>query len=128
MSAIKRADAGQAAAGLFARTSATGGLARRAADAREPDAGARLRVGVELTEEQVAFLRALSRPARTGQPRTLGSKFVATGVMAAAIELLEQAEPDMHGVAAGDLEAMRERARTALLHAAIAATTEANET
>ena len=49
-----------------------------------------MRLSVELTERELAFLRALSRPARTGQPRTLGAKFVATGVLAAAIELLAE--------------------------------------
>ena len=83
--------------------------ARRAAGARRASGRepvARLRQGVELTEDDVAFLRSLSRPARTGQPRTLGSKFVATGVLAAAIELLRDGEIDMHGVEAGDLDEM----------------------
>ncbi len=74
---------------------------------------ARLRQGVELTEDEVAYLRALSRPGRTGQPRTLGSKFVATGVLAAAIELLREVDVDMDGVEAGDLAEMTARARGA---------------
>src|SRR3954447_3575104 len=106
MSAPKRSDAGAAVAGLFNRTSATGGLAQRD-PALEPPAPrtetpARLRLGVELTEEEIGFLRGLSRPARTGQPRTLGSKFVATGVLAAAIELLHDVPVEMFGVQAND--------------------------
>jgi hypothetical protein len=124
MSAPKRADAGAAVAGLFARTTATGGLARREhADPEVTDAPAgfsisRVRQGVELTEDETGYLRSLSRPARTGQPRTLGSKFVATGVLAAAIELLRASEIDMHGVVAGDLPEMTARARDALIRAA----------
>jgi hypothetical protein len=92
VSAPKRSDAGAAVAGLFAKNSATGGLATRPprvdklperVTARR-DPVARLRQGVELAEDDVDWLRSLSRPARTGQPRTLGSKFVATGVLAAA--------------------------------------------
>ncbi len=102
MAAPKRADAGLAVAGLFARNTATGGLAGRPAveaptavrAGREPVT--RLRQGVELTEDDVAFLRSLSRPSRTGQPRTLGSKLVATGVLTAAIELLRE-RGDRHG-------------------------------
>ena len=78
----------------------------------------RVRLGVELTESESAFLRALSRPGRTGQARTLGSKFVAAGVLAAAIELLEHGSIDMRGVAAGDLDEMTARARSALIRAA----------
>ena len=125
MSAAKRADAGRAVAGLFAGNTATGGLATRRA---EDVAGSRVRVGhppvarlrqgVELTEDEIGHLRALSRPGRTGQPRTLGSKFVATGVLAAAIELLQAVDVDMHGVEAGDLAAMTARARDALTRAA----------
>jgi hypothetical protein len=74
----------------------------------------RLRLGVELTEREVGFLRELSRPARTGQSRTLGSKFVGTGILAAAIELIAAGEIDMRGVAAGDLDEMTARARAAL--------------
>ena len=76
-----------------------------------------MRVGVELTEEQSAYLRALSRPSRTDGPRTLGTKFVATGVLVAAIELLRSVEVDMHGVAAGDDQEMAARARAALVRA-----------
>ena len=123
MSAAKRQDAGAAVAGLFARSSAIGGLAGRqnaapAVRSSEPRSAAsepRVRLGVELTEPQIAFLRGLSRPTRTGGPRTLGAKFVAAGVMAAAIELLEHSAIDMHGVAAGDLTEMTARARDALL-------------
>jgi hypothetical protein len=79
---------------------------------------ARVRLGVELTEAETGYLRWLSRPARTGGPRTLGSKFVATGVLTAAIELLERVEVDMHGVAAGDPAEMAQRARDALPRAA----------
>jgi hypothetical protein len=124
MSAPRRADAGAAVSGLFARTTTTGGLARReharpeAAEAPANFAPSRMRQGVELTEEETGYLRSLSRPARTGQPRTLGSKFVATGVLAAAIELLRASEIDMHGVAAGDLPEMTARARDALIRAA----------
>src|SRR4051794_12917679 len=100
MSAIKRPDAGQAVAGLFARTSATGGLARRIPAPRGTEVAARVRVGVELTTEHNDYLRNLSRPDQTGQPRTLGTKFVATGVLTAAIELLQGVEVDMDGVAA----------------------------
>ena len=122
---VKRNDAGAAVAGLFARPSATGGLAGRerdlpAAGASEQPAVAsepRVRLGVELTEPQIAFLRGLSRPARTGEPRTLGAKFVAAGVLAAAIELIEHSAIDMRGVAAGDLAEMTARARDALLRA-----------
>ena len=119
----KRQDAGAAVAELFARPSATGGLAGRgravpAGDAAEKHDGEaaepRVRLGVELTEPQLAFLRGLSRPTRTGGPRTLGAKFVAAGVLAAAIELLEHSAIDMHGVAAGDLVEMIARARDAL--------------
>jgi hypothetical protein len=73
----RRVDAGVAVGGLFAKTSATAGLAGRSAD-RAPsshEATAIVRQGVELTEGETSFLRSLSRPARTGQPRTLGSKF-----------------------------------------------------
>jgi hypothetical protein len=141
----RRADTSAAVAGLFERPSATGGLAGRndQADAaleapatrnnRTPDErariggpadeavalqAARVRLGVELTEVETAYLRSLSRPALTGEPRTLGSKFVATGVLAAAIELLHDGAIDMHGVAAGDLAEMTQRARDALVRAA----------
>ncbi|MDA0166286.1 hypothetical protein OM076_38835 [Solirubrobacter ginsenosidimutans] len=120
MSAIKRADAGAAISGLFGTSSATGGLARRASEpaarveATPTHREQRLRQGVELDERDVEFLRSLSRPRRTGQPRTLGSKFVATGVLAAAIELLREREIDMDGVEAGDLTEMTARARSAL--------------
>jgi hypothetical protein len=121
MSSPRRADAGVAVSDLFARSSATGGLATRPEPEPIPERVtarhepiARLRQGVELTEADVDFLRSLSRPARTGQPRTLGSKFVATGVLAAAIELLRERGIDMHGIEAGDLAAMTARARAAL--------------
>jgi hypothetical protein len=121
----KRQNAGAAVAGLFDRPSVTGGLAGRqdaapVARASVPGSAVaepRVRLGVELNEPQIAFLRALSRPTRTGGPRTLGAKFVAAGVLAAAIELLEHAAIDMHGVAAGDLPEMTSRARDALLRA-----------
>jgi hypothetical protein len=122
MTASKRADAGTAVAGLFGTTSATGGLARRAPDRVQvaPASSAqRLRQGVELDERDVEFLRSLSRPGRTGQPRTLGSKFVATGVLAAAIELLRVGDVDMYGVQAGELTEMTARARDALRQAAL---------
>jgi hypothetical protein len=124
MSASKRADAGAAVAGLFARATATGGPARyehavpEATEAPASFALSRVRQGVELTEDETGYLRSLSRPARTGRPRTLGSKFVATGVLAAAIELLRTSEIDMHGVAAGDLPEMTARAREELIRAA----------
>jgi hypothetical protein len=125
MTASRRADAGTAVAGLFGTNSATGGLARRVPDpaARVEVAPAsfaqRLRQGVELDERDVEFLRSLSRPGRTGQPRTLGSKFVATGVLAAAIEMLRVGDVDMYGVEAGDLTEMTARAREALMQAAL---------
>ena len=76
-----------------------------------------MRVGVELTERELPLLaRSRVRP-DTGQPRTLGAKFVATGLLAAAIELLADVDVDMHGVGAGDLEAMTARARGALVRA-----------
>ena len=141
----KRGDTSAAVAGLFDRLSATGGLAGRDApaapdgrrDARlEPSvpasaragvaatAAARVRLGVELSEEQIAYLRGLSRPARTGGPRTLGSKFIATGVLGAAIELLEATHVDMRGVAAGDVAELTARARAALIRAAATASKE----
>jgi hypothetical protein len=116
----RRTDAGAAVAGLFARSTATGGLATREpspAPRAAAAASTTLRQGVELLEEEVAFLRGLSRPDRTGQPRSHGSKFVATGVLMAAVELLGQVDVDMWGVAAGDLESMKARARTALIAA-----------
>jgi hypothetical protein len=117
----RRTDAGAAISGLFSGSTATGGLAgRRTAPApRVTDAvGAMVRQGVELTDDEVAFLRSLSRPSRTGQPRTLGSKFVATGVLKAAIELLARVHVDMDGVRVGDDDAMKQRALTALVRAA----------
>ena len=128
----KRTDAGAAVAGLFDRPSATGDLAAqptvlgsdqpvaplappvRSTRGTGAEDVVRLRLGVELTEREVGFLRELSRPARTGQPRTLGSKFVGTGILAAAIELIAAGEIDMAGVAAGDLAEMTARARAAL--------------
>jgi hypothetical protein len=116
----RRPDAGAAVGGLFTTTTATGGLAGRAAERPKlaHDRGAIVRQGVELTESETEFLRSLSRPNRTGQPRTLGSKFVATGVLVAAIELIREGSIDMYGVAAGDLEEMKARARAALIRAA----------
>jgi len=133
MSSRPGQDAGAAVAGLFAERSATGGLATRPprqqpqpaqAPAPAPVTAsrvpvARLRQGVELTEDEVDFLRSLSRPARTGQPRTLGSKFVATGVLAAAIELIREHGIDMDGVQAGDHAQMAARARAALERAGL---------
>jgi hypothetical protein len=141
----RRADTSAAVAGLFERSSATGGLAGRddhaaetieapaaphgrrrhngPSDGAAPEAvaapTARVRLGVELTEVETAYLRSLSRPALTGERRTLGSKFVATGVLAAAIALLRDGAIDMHGVAAGDLAEMTARARAALIRAAV---------
>ena len=122
----KRADAGAAVAGLFSG-SATGGLATRPRGDDPPARVAvrrvplaRVRQGVELSDEDVVFLRSLSRPACTGQPRTLGSKFVATGVLAAAIELLREGGIDMHGVEAGDDAEMTARALAALTQATAA--------
>jgi hypothetical protein len=125
-----RANAGDAVAGLFSRPSATGGLARGRVDTEPAHAsapalrsaaadgtGARVRLGVELGEAEVAYLRGLSRPSRTGEPRTLGAKFVAQGILAAAIELLEHAHVEMTGVRAGDEREMAARARAALLRA-----------
>lgn len=115
----RRHDAGAAIAGLFNNGSVTGGLAGRPSppyrEAMLPRE--RVRVGVELTDEQSVYLRALSRPSRTNGPRTLGTKFVATGVLIAAIELLREVDVDMHGVAAGDEHEMVARARDALLRA-----------
>src|SRR4029079_8776239 len=117
----RRPDAETAVAGLFKRTSATGGLAgrRSAPPPASHNAGSTLRQGVELSEDDVDFLRSLSRPARTGQPRTLGSKFVATGLLAAAIELWRAGDLDMYGVEAGDLPEMTARAGDALRQAAL---------
>jgi hypothetical protein len=141
----RRADTSAAVAGLFERPSATGGLAGRNGQGeaevdveatradRPPDKRGRndgpadeaiaspvtrVRLGVELAEVEAAYLRSLSRPALTGGPRTLGSKFVATGVLVAAIELIRDGAIDMHGVAAGDLAEMTQRARDALVRAA----------
>jgi hypothetical protein len=115
-----RPDASAAVGGLFTRTTATGGLAGQSSERPRPpqERGAVVRQGVELTERETEFLRSLSRPSRTGQPRTLGSKFVATGALAAAIELLREGSIEMYGVAAGDLEEMKARARAALIRAA----------
>jgi hypothetical protein len=50
-------------------------------------------------------------PRRSGcDRRTLGSEFVATGVLAAAIELLCAGDVDMYSVEAGDLTEMSARA------------------
>jgi hypothetical protein len=122
----KRTNAAAAVAGLFSSPTATGGLAGRDAGraATQQAAGRprereqRVRLGVELTDAQIAFLRSLSRPNRTGGQRTLGAKFVAAGVLAAAIELLEHAVIDMHGVSPGDHAEMATRARDALQRAA----------
>jgi hypothetical protein len=126
----KRADVGAAVAGLFDRPTATGGLAgprsesvqaattARAARVDASEGEPRMRLGVELSERELAYLRGLSRPARTGGPRTLGSKFVGTGVLVAAIELLRTVDVEMDGVVAGDLEEMTARARAALVRAA----------
>jgi hypothetical protein len=111
----RRQDAGAAVAGLFTNSSVTGGLAGRAR--QHAGAGERVRVGVELTDEQSVYLRGLSRPSRTNGPRTLGTKFVATGVLIAAIELLREVDVDMHGIVAGDENEMVARARDALLRA-----------
>lgn len=115
----RRADAGWAVAGLFARSTATGGLATRepAPAPLVTSASRTLRQCVELLEHEVSFLRELSRPDRTGQSRSHGSKFVATGVLMAAVELLGEVEVDMWGVQAGDVEAMKARARAALIAA-----------
>ncbi len=116
----RRTDAGAAVAGLFARSTATGGLATRqpprAPLAASPTART-LRQCVELQAQEVSFLRELSRPDRTGQSRSHGSKFVATGVLMAAVELLGEVDVDMWGVQAGDVEAMKARARAALIAA-----------
>ncbi|HWK28096.1 MAG TPA: hypothetical protein VNS09_16140 [Solirubrobacter sp.] len=40
---------------------------------RAPRPGRVRAPGIELAEDDVVFLRSLSRPARIGQPRTLGS-------------------------------------------------------
>ena len=92
MTAAKRHDAGAAVAGLFDRPSATGGLAGAARSTETPRRGpvpdgrsapassrtgvnapvageSRVRLGVELSERETAFLRPLSRPARTGWRR-----------------------------------------------------------
>jgi len=115
----RRTDAGAAVAGLFARSTATGGLATRE-QVPMPSfvpASRTLRQCVELLEDEVSYLRGLSRPDRTGQPRSHGSKFVATGVLMAAVELLGEVDVDMWGVQAGDVEAMKARARAALIDA-----------
>jgi hypothetical protein len=61
-----------------------------------------------------AWSRSLSRLFPNEQPRTLGAKFVGTGVLAGAIELLRATQLEVHGVAAGDLAEMTARARAAL--------------
>jgi hypothetical protein len=126
----QRPTTGEAVAGLFSRPNATGGLARAGAAADRANGkeavasprptssgagGSRVRLGVELTDAEIAYLRGLSRPGRTGESRTLGAKFVATGILAAAIELLEHTHIDMAGVRAGDELEMAARARAALL-------------
>src|SRR3954452_5457102 len=121
MSRAKRTDAGAAAAGLFSRPSATGGLATREPVTARRVASSiaqRLRQGVELLAEDVDFLRELGRPVRTGQPRSLGSKFVATGVLTGAIRVLRERGIDMDGIEAGDVGAMADRAYEALSRAA----------
>jgi hypothetical protein len=122
----RRPDAGAAVAGLFANPGATGGLAGRETDdpasltsTHPREREQRVRLGVELTDAQITFLRGLSRPNWTGGQRTLGAKFVAAGVLAAAIELLEQRQIDMHGISPGDRAEMTARARDALLRAAV---------
>src|SRR3954451_4488344 len=117
MSGAKRTDAGVGAAGLFSRPSATGGLASREPVAVRRVASSvvqRLRQGVELLAEDVDFLRELGRPVRTGQARTLGSKFVATGVLTGAIRVLRERGIEKDGIEAGDHETMAERAYRAL--------------
>ena len=150
MSAARRSDAGTAVAGLFARPSATGGLARREQPARLGESGrhvsadgagaaaptgaadrgtmARVRLGVVLDEGDVAWLRTTSRPARTGGRRTLGSKFVATGLLTAAIQLARAVDIDMHGVDAGDVDELSARCRDALLRAALRDRTDDRDT
>jgi hypothetical protein len=133
MSPARPTAAGDAVAGLFARPSLTGGLARR-----EPPAGdgsrtrsiaasraeagqsadVRVRLGVELSEDQIAWLRTQSRPAQTGAPRYLGAKFVATGLLAAAIDLARTAGIDMHGIDAAELDELTARCHDALVRAA----------
>jgi hypothetical protein len=111
----RRAELGEPARdGLHIEQGAPVQRADGAVLAETDDRPARVRVGVELTEEQSAYLRALSRPGRTNGPRSLGTKFVATGVLVAAIELLRSVDVDMHGVAAGDEPEMAARARAAL--------------
>ena len=118
MNGARRTDAGAAVAGLFARSTATGGLAtREPAPAAVRPTVPLIRQGVELPEDVVAALRSLSRPERTGQPRSHGSKFVATGLLLAAAELLRDGDIDMDGVQAGDLPEMKARALAALIRA-----------
>jgi hypothetical protein len=143
MSAAKRPDAGAAVAGLFARHTTTGGLAagrqdHAAINDQRPQlaggddpgaasavgvpataAGAPVRLGVELDEDEIAWLRGVSRPARTGAPRYLGAKFVATGLLTTAIHLARAGGIDMYGITAGDDSAMAARAHEALVRAAL---------
>jgi chromosome partitioning protein len=116
----RRADAESAVAGLFSRPSATGGLAGRRDDPTPTThvVSSTLRQGVELTEDDVDFLRSVSRPSSTGQPRTLGVKFVVTGLLTAAVQLIREHGIDMDGVEAGDCDEMIARARRSLLGAA----------
>jgi len=120
VTAARRTDAGTAVAGLFARSTATGGLATREPVTPRPatrSSTTLIRQGVELPEDDVEYLRGLARPDRTGQRRAHGSKFVATGLTLAAVELLRDGDIDMEGVEAGDLETMKARARAALIRA-----------
>lgn len=64
--------------------------------------------------------RRPAQPLAAGPHRTaahLGRKFVAAGVLPAAIALLREGDVDMLGVEAGDLAQMTARAREALLRA-----------
>lgn len=147
MSAAKRPDAGAAVAGLFARHTTTGGLARgrqdqAATDDQRPQltgggdrgapsavggpVGVPVRLGVELGEDEIAWLRTVSRPARTGAPRFLGAKFVATGLLTAAIQLAKTGGIEMYGITAGDNSAMAARAHEALVRAALTQTDRPN--
>jgi hypothetical protein len=60
----------------------------------------------------------LARPPAPAASARLGAKFVAAGVLGAAIELLERGAIDMYGVIAGDHAEMTARARDALPRAA----------
>lgn len=79
---------------------------------QEPDI---VRVGIDINTDESFYLRNLSRPSRTGAERTLGTKFVASGVLRAAIDLLQDASLDMRGIDSESEQELVLRARKALI-------------